>query len=557
MLRRFRHLLFLLCVLCAGVRAAGADEAIIADQSAARSTRNTPAALEWLQNAGFGLFIHWSVDSQLGGDISHVIANADKKVLDWYFSELPKGFNPARFDPDHYMTLAKLAGMQYVVFTAKHHNGFCWWDTATTEFNIMKTPYGKDVVKAYCDAARRAGLKVGIYYSPEDFLFLHQHGLPATRPVPPMDAATKVAYEKLIRAQTRELMTKYGKIDVLFIDGSPSKPCKNEAWDCNPEVLVTRGALVTPEQRLPGVAPKGPWESCVTMGTQWSYRPNGEVYKSSSRLVELLFETRAKGGSLLLNVGPSPSGELPVEQEGRLRDIALWHAFNNESIHDTRPWIITNEEGVWFTRQKDSTINDATVYAAITAYGNWPRGQRRTVSIHSVKATDRTKVTFLGQDEKTLEYKPDVDPSTTWIQTDTSLDVSAMRSLRFVTAGDLGLPMVLKLEHVQPALVPPAVVTTSGAMTGDGSAVLHAKLMDLGDAAEVQVGFEYQEYLGFTEVLYNQLWTRSALIKRTSPGDYAINIEGLAPGKDYHFRAVVVHPRTSIKGDFQSIESRK
>jgi alpha-L-fucosidase len=534
-------------------RAASPGDAVETDQKADAGNRNKPERLEWLQDAGFGMFIHWSVDSQLGGDISHVVADADSKVLDWYFSELPKTFNPTRFDPDHWLTLAKLAGMRYAVFTTKHHNGFCWWDTATTDFNIMKTPYGKDVVKMYADAARRAGLGVGIYFSPEDFLFLHQNKLPVTRPAPPMAAAIQTKYNELVRTQTHELMTRYGTIDILFIDGSPKEPCHDEGWKCNPDLLVTRGALTTPEQQVPGRALPGAWESNLTMGIQWPYKPTGEVYKSSAKLLELLVETRAKGGALLLNVGPMPSGELPPEQEGRLRDMALWHAFNGEAIHFTRPWIVTNEERIWFTRSKETPPEDATLYAIMTGVGDWTRGQRRTVTIRSAKATERTRVTFLGQNEQTLEYQPKAVAATTWKQTDQGLEISAMRTLRFTTSGTYDNPMVLKLEHVQPALEPPAVDTGKATATGDGKVTLQGKLLDLGKAAEVEVGFEYQEYLGFTEVLYNEKWSRSTLAKRSTSGGFQAEVSGLTPGKSYRYRAIVVHPKITMRGEFKNV----
>ncbi len=471
------------------------------------------------------------------------------------FPSLPKTLNPAHLDPDHWMTLAKLAGMRYAVFTTKHHNGFCWWDTATTDYNVMHTPYARDVVKMYTDAARRASLAVGIYYSPEDFHFLRANNLPATRPTPQMDEAAKARYLTLVRRQTHELMTQYGKIDVLFIDGAMSEECRNEAWRCNPDLLVTRGALFTPEQHLPGRPLPGAWESCITMGTQWPYKPTGETYKSSEKLLELLVETRAKGGALLLNVGPMPNGELPIEEEARLQDIALWHAFNGECIHDTRPWIVSNEDNIWFTRRKATSPEDATIYAIITN-PNWDRGQRRAITIRSARATNQTRVTFLGQNEKTLEYQPGVDPSTTWKQTGRGLEISAMRTLRFTTSGIYNDPMVLKLEHVQAALVPPAADTVNAIASGNGNVTLAGRLIDLGDVNEVQVGFEYQEYLGFTEALYNDKWNRSRLLKKNAPGEYQIEITGLTPGKAYRFRAIVVHPRITMYGDYQQVTAQ-
>lgn len=124
---------------------------------------NKPEKLEWLQDAGFGMFIHWSLDSQIGSVISHSMAGASDRYLDWFINELPKTFHPKRWDPDEVAALANVCGMQYVVLTAKHHSGFCLWDTKTTDFNITNTPYGKDMLPQTMAALRRHGLKVGLY----------------------------------------------------------------------------------------------------------------------------------------------------------------------------------------------------------------------------------------------------------------------------------------------------------------------------------------------------------------------------------------------------------
>ena len=120
---------------------------------------------------GLGMFVHWSLDSQMGSVISHSMVGADDNYLDRYINELPQTFNPKKYDPDEWMAIAKLAGAKYMVLTAKHHSGFCLWDTKTTDFGIMSTPYKKDIVREYVDACRKAGLKVGLYFSPEDFCF--------------------------------------------------------------------------------------------------------------------------------------------------------------------------------------------------------------------------------------------------------------------------------------------------------------------------------------------------------------------------------------------------
>ena len=136
------------------------------------------------------------------------------------------------------------------------------------------------------------------------------------------------------------------------------------------------------------------------MGTQWQYKPTNDEYKSGTRLIEILIENRAKGGALMLNVGPKPNGELPIEQESRLREVALWHAVNGEAVHDTRPWVITSEGDIWFTRGRDSD----TVYAFLTRQAAWPRGSRREFTLQSVRATSKTKLSIPG-DHKRVKVK--------------------------------------------------------------------------------------------------------------------------------------------------------
>ncbi|MFW5822789.1 MAG: alpha-L-fucosidase, partial [Tangfeifania sp.] len=145
---------------------------------------NKPERLEWFSDLGFGMFIHFSFDSQLGIVISHSMAGASDDYLDRFVNDLPKTFNPKEFSPEEIATLAKLAGMKYIVFTTKHHSGFCMWDTQTTDFNIMNTPYQKDLLAEYVEATRKAGLAVGFYFSPEDFNFLYENGQQVRRRFP-------------------------------------------------------------------------------------------------------------------------------------------------------------------------------------------------------------------------------------------------------------------------------------------------------------------------------------------------------------------------------------
>jgi len=430
-------------------------------------SRNRPERLEWFRDLGFGMFIHWSVDAPLGGVISHSLVGASDDYTRRFFEELPRSFNPRKFHPEDWATLAKMAGMKYVVFTAKHHAGFCMFDTKTTPFNVMNTPWGKDVTGPILKAFRDQGIATGLYFSPDDFHYLHGAGRPMARaPHPGVAPAEVPGLLDFDRAQVRELMTNYGPIDIVFFDG-PAEGLREVAWDTQPRTVVTRGAMETPEQRLPGVPLDRPWEACVTMGTEWPYRPAQEKYKSGTELIEMLIETRAKGGNLLLNVGPKPDGELPIEQEERLREIALWNFVNGESIAGVRPWVVTNEGSVWFTKKKA----EDTVYAFITRT-SWVLGERKTFTLRSVRATDATTLSVLGHDGKVLEYRPDVDPRPSWRQDSEGLHVSPMMAQRLYTDRRWSDPVVLKLTHVQPGLTPPVVAAKHPLLTIAGEEVL-------------------------------------------------------------------------------------
>lgn len=239
---------------------------------------------------------------------------------------------------------------------------------------------------------------------------------------------------------------------MLFLDGRP-EGLKELAWELQPDILVTRGEMETPEQNLPGVPLPGPWEACFTLGTQWQFKPTNEQYKSGTRLIEMLIETRAKGGNLLLNVGPTPDGEIPFEQERLLRELALWMFINHEAIYNVRPWYVTNEDHVWFTKAKDANTVYAFVMPSDWPYqaNTWPRGLRRTFTLKSVRATAETKVEILGQSGRILEYRPEVDPKATWTQDENGLHISAMRAQRVYNDSTWPNPVVIKITYAQPA----------------------------------------------------------------------------------------------------------
>lgn len=543
------------------MKTSAVDESVTMDNTLASKeemvSRNRPEDLEWLRDAGLGLFIHWSLDSQLGCVISHSLVGASKDYVDRFYEELPKTLNPKKWDFDHLAELARLAGFQYAVFTTKHHNGFCLWDSKTTDFNIMNTPYGKDLVKQYAEAFRKQGIKVGLYFSPEDFRYLRSQGLTITRtPLEPYSKEVMEGYRQLLTDQMTELMENFGKIDVMFFDGgetmyneegeSLQQLCMRVAWDLQPGILITRGAIPTPEQQLPGVGVDFAWEGCITLGTAWQYQPTNETYKTGLHVIRLLTETRAKGGSLLLNIGPDANGELCRAQEDIIRELALWHFLNHEAIHNTRPWIITNEDSAWLLRSKDGSA----LYAVLFDQKDWDRGQRREFLLKSVKASPDTMVEVLGQTGELTEYRPDLDARTYWEQREDGLHISAMHAQRIYCGIQWRNPLVLKITHPIPAFSPLLVETENDRLTQDASSVtLFAKVDTLGSFESARLAFDFREYPGFALSSYETGWQRLPEQTVSVPGIYSYTLEGLKPGITYQYRAVLFNESNTMRGE--------
>ncbi|MHA7943831.1 alpha-L-fucosidase [Formosa sp. 3Alg 14/1] len=408
--------------------------------------KNKPELDEDFMDMGFGIFVHWSLDSQLGSVISHSLVGASEDYVNKYFEELPKTFYPDKFDADEWARLFKVAGAEYVVFTAKHHNGFCMWDTKTTDFNIMNTPYGKDIVGELVQALRKQNLKVGIYFSPEDFSFIHKQGHLISRKGPMTQVTANKALFEYDKTQVKELIDKYGPIDVMFFDAFQAKPMAQYVHEIAPDIVVTRGEMKTPEQKIPDGALPGPWETCMTMGTQWQYKPTNEDYKDGSELIEKLIEIRAKGGNFLMNIGPKPNGEIPIEQEERLREIALWMYVNEEGVKNVRtvPTIVKDGK-MWFTKGKD----DNTAYVFITKQEDWFKGFRRNFLLKNMRSTKNTTISVLGQNDLVVEYWPENTPTSRFIQHEDLLEISISRAQRLYNDKIWPNPVVVKLTNIE------------------------------------------------------------------------------------------------------------
>ena len=408
---------------------------------------NNPEREQWFTDLGFGMFIHWSMDVQLGMVISHSMVGASEDYLNRYINELPKTFNPENFDAKQWVSSAKLAGMKYIVFTAKHHNGYCMFDTKTTNFGIMNSPYGKDVTKMIIDACREAGLAVGLYFSPDDFYFLHKQETPISRTRKEALASGNPELNEYVKKQMKELMTQYGKIDIVFLDGQDqfgktelAKVC----WEIDPDVVVTRGAINTPEQETPNSSIPAPWEACYTLGDQWQYRPTNETYKTAKDAILKLIDIKAKGGNFLLNFGPDVLGNFPPEQMGVLNEISLWKFINQEAFHQTIPnQKKIKDDNMWFLTSKDRK----TVYIFINE-DEWALGERKIYSIEGFNSTRKSQISVLGHGGEILEYKKNVNPAPSIKHTKKGIEISVTRSQRIYNDRKWNNPVVVKLTEL-------------------------------------------------------------------------------------------------------------
>ncbi|HTH53292.1 MAG TPA: alpha-L-fucosidase [Edaphobacter sp.] len=534
------------------VQATAQGKPIAGENTDFTSSLNKADRVEWFRDQGFGLFIHWSVDSQLGVTISHSLVGASEDYTNRFYNDLPKTFDPVKFDPSEWARLARLAGVKYVVFTAKHHSGFGMYATATTPFNIMNTPFHRDITAEVLKAFREQGIAPGLYFSPDDFYWLHKNGKTVQRGIEDVQPSHNPGLLQYDSAQLRELMTKYGPVDVIFFDGEATA-LRQIAWKLQPNIVVTRGAMMTPEQTIPGMPVDAPWESCITMGDAWQYQPQNDHLRSGHELIHLLVETRAKGGNLLLNVGPKPNGELAIEQEERLREIALWMFVNSEAIYGVRPWIITNEEDVWFTKKKDSSA----LYAIVDPATPWKMGEWKDVVLHSVKATAQTKVSVLGANGEILEYAPKVIPETTFRMENDGLHIHTMRSQRLQDNKRWPNPIVIKITNVEPALVPPQVKTGNAVLDpASGGYRLDADLVEMGDSKSLEVGFEYRSIEGEDVHSRTAPWIAMPVQTVTHTGTFSQQLTGISPTGRYEFRAVVRHPLLKLYGAEKTMRRR-
>lgn len=373
------------------------------------------------------------------------------------------------------------------------------------------------------------------------FYFRHANHLPISRTDVKMDAALTQKYADYNRRQCEELMINYGKIDVFFIDGKPKEVVKQTCWKLQPNLLITRGAIKTPEQTLPGTPITQPWLSPITIGTAWQYQPTNERYKSGTQLIDLLMEARSKGGSLLLNVGPKANGELPDEQESRLRELAAWYFLNHECIDSVRSWVVNKENNVLLTAKGKA------VYAIVTERPDWKEGERKTFILHSVKAQANTVVSVLGQNGNIMEYKPGLDVRPTYQQTPAGLVVTAVKSQRIYDDHRWPNALVIRLDNVTPALAEAVTVETGTASPAAHGTALSGRLSNFKNKGVMRARFAYRAYRGRVETLYADPWQYSGWVPVGADGRFGAGVK--PPKGAFEYKAVAEQSGVAVEGD--------
>jgi alpha-L-fucosidase len=308
------------------------------------------------------MFVHWGHSSQQGIELSWPLVGGFpafpelRPVSVEQYHSTAATFNPDQWDARELAHTASRCGMTYAVLTTKHHDGYALFDTSTSTYGVMHSPYGRDVVREFVEAMRAEGIRIGLYFSlidwhHPDYPPFTQADVPYKFPrgVPP-DPERWPSFLDVMFAQMRELLTNYGKIDLLWFDGGWERT--PEEWrarefhdmirDLQPHVVINDrlpgfGDYETPEQFVPAKPPEKPWETCLTMNESWGYQPADTRYKSARQIIHTLCEVAGKGGNLLLNVSPMGTGALPPEHLERLGVIKEWMSRNAVSIAGTTP----------------------------------------------------------------------------------------------------------------------------------------------------------------------------------------------------------------------------
>jgi alpha-L-fucosidase len=310
--------------------------------------------MAWWHQAKFGMFIHWGLYSVIG---QHEWAKEVEGIPIPQYELLAKQFKPKPNAARDWARLAKAAGQKYMVMTTKHHEGFCHWDTKLTDYCSPKQGPGRDLVREFVDAARAEGLRVGFYYSLMDWH--HPDGATCKT-----DLAARKRFVEYTHGLIRELMTNYGKIDVLWYDVDwpltaaewESERMNKMVFELQPEIIVNdrnglEGDFGTPEQEIRAAKNGRAWESCMTLNDSWGFNRGDDGWKTPKVIVSNLAECARGGGNYLLNIGPKPDGGIPEESVSVLETVGKWLQTNGKAIYETERGEFSWNSNAQYTRR--------------------------------------------------------------------------------------------------------------------------------------------------------------------------------------------------------------
>jgi alpha-L-fucosidase len=366
--------------LTAATRSAGALELQNAGANAqvspieAKMAATRAQRMAWWHEAKFGMFIHWGLYSVIG---QHEWAKEVEGVPIPQYEILAKHFTPKPHAAREWARLAKRAGQKYMVMTSKHHEGFCHWDTKLTDYCAPKQGPGRDLIREFVEAARGEGLRVGFYYSLMDWH--HPDGAKCKT-----DEAARKRFVEYTHGLIRELMTNYGKIDVLWYD--VDWPLTAEQWesermnemvfDLQPEIIVNnrnglQGDFSTPEQNIEA-APEGrAWETCMTLNDSWGFNRGDDSWKTPKTIVANLANCARGGGNYLLNIGPKPDGSVPEETVSVLDTVGKWLDTNSKAIYGTERGKFGWNSNAGYTRRGNTLYIHQQYWPGHTPAAEW------------------------------------------------------------------------------------------------------------------------------------------------------------------------------------------
>jgi alpha-L-fucosidase len=390
--------------------------------------------MAWFENARFGMFIHWGIYSVPAGAWKGKTNYAEWFQLQTHmpaaeYALFAKQFNPTKFDAQAWVRTAKQAGMKYIVITAKHHDGFCMYDSTLTDYDVVDaTPWHHDPMKDLAKACHDQGMVLCFYYSVPDWHnpdFPAKYSQRATTTHPgfhgqPSEHPDVEKYVEYVKGQIRELLTNYGPIGIIWFDGGGSFGHDNEArvrvmhaqelideiHRLQPNCLVNNrlglpGDYGTPEQKIPGEKSDRPWETCMTLNKHWGYNAADDNWKSPKTVVRNLVDIASKGGNYLLNVGPKSDGTFPAPAIEILQQVGDWMKINGDSIYGTTMSPL-DQPPVWGR----ITQKGKTIYLHVFDWPHPQAGTRGKLAVPDLPGKVKSAYLLADASKKPLEWTP-------------------------------------------------------------------------------------------------------------------------------------------------------